>query len=81
MVVGPPNYRSTGKSGEPSCAFCVQYRTGMNRLATCAEYRCLVLLTSVCDAYVRRMASDPPVLTHEEEERLSGPWMKYPEEW
>lgn len=75
----PPNYRSNGKAGAPkSCDICVSYRTGMNRLATCARHEVLVLLTSVCDSFERRVGHDTPLLTPEEEARLCGPWMKYP---
>jgi hypothetical protein len=75
----PPNYRSNGKAGAPkACDICDNYRTGMDKLATCVRYERLVLLTSVCDSFELRVGHDPPLLTPEEEKRLCGPWMKYP---
>ena len=75
----PPNYRSNGRAGaRESCDVCSNCRTGMNRLATCARYERLVLMTSVCDSFTLRIGHDTPMLTPEEEARLCGPWMRYP---
>ncbi|MGP8125937.1 MAG: hypothetical protein ACLQEQ_08795 [Nitrososphaerales archaeon] len=77
--MNPQNYRTNGKAGAPkSCDICDGYRAGMNRLATCARYEVLVLLTSVCDGFESRVGHDAPLLTPEEETRLCGPWMRYP---
>jgi hypothetical protein len=77
-MMEPPNYRSNGRAGVPrACDVCDSYREGVNRLATCARYERLVLLTSVCDSFGLRVGHDIPLLTPEEK-RLCGPWMRYP---
>lgn len=75
----PPNYRSNERAGAPeSCNICDSYREGVNRLATCAKYEKLVLLTSACDSFELRVGHDIPLLTPEEVKRLCGPWMRHP---
>jgi hypothetical protein len=70
----PPNYRSNRKAGRhKACDICDSYKSGMNRLATCARYEVLMLLASVCDSFELRVGHDTLLMTTEEEEGLCGP--------
>jgi hypothetical protein len=72
----PPGYRYR-RSTALVCHFCT-YEWDVERWATCAKYRYLTYLNSVCDSFESRGVRECPLPTPEEVRRLDGPWMKYP---